>query len=347
MFLSRPGRAGYLLRQLSGGPMQRVPAQGFEIRTRTSEDGVDMRLNGNDPPKGSLKYVIGVMRPRFLLLAVSCVFLGLSASVWTGHAIHVWHAFLCFLGGVLAHGSVNAFNEYEDVKSGLDFRTTRTPFSGGSGTLVPVPHKLPIALWTGTLTAAVCIAIGVYFFVLYGWPILAIGATGLFVILVYTPWLNKVPFLCLIAPGLGFGTLMVNGTYFALTGAFSWTALLVSFVPFFLVSNLLLLNQFPDVEADKTVGRRHLPIAVGRKTSARIFAAFIAATYLTVILGVAIRLTPLWTLIALTSLVFAYPAAKGALEHPDNLEKLGRSMGQNVLSNLIAPVLVGIGLLIG
>jgi 1,4-dihydroxy-2-naphthoate octaprenyltransferase len=295
----------------------------------------------------NMKYVIGVMRPRFLLLAVACVFLGLSASIWIGHEINFWHAFLCFVGGVLAHGSVNAFNEYEDIKSGLDFKTTRTPFSGGSGTLVPVPSKLPIALWTGIITAAICVAIGVYFFILYGWPILAIGALGLFIIIIYTPWLNKIPLLCLIAPGLGFGTLMVNGTYFAVTGTFSWTALLVSFVPFFLVSNLLLLNQFPDVEPDRTVGRKHLPITIGRKASARVFAAFIAATYLTIILGVVIKLTPLWTLSGLASIVFALPAAKGALKHPDDLAKLGSSMGQNVLLNLITPMLMGIGFLIG
>jgi 1,4-dihydroxy-2-naphthoate polyprenyltransferase len=294
-----------------------------------------------------MKYVIGVMRPRFLLLAVACVFLGLSASVWTGHAINAWHAFLCFVGGVLVHGSVNAFNEYEDIKSGLDFRTTRTPFSGGSGTLVPVPSKLPIALWTGIVTAAICVGIGIYFFILYGWPILAIGALGLFIVVIYTPWLNKIPLLCLIAPGLGFGTLMVNGTYFALTGAFSWTALLVSFVPFFLVSNLLLLNQFPDAEADRTVGRKHLPITIGRKASAYVFAAFIAATYLTIILGVIVKLTPLWTLSSLVSLVFALPAAKGALDHPDDPAKLEPSLGQNVLLDLITPSLMGIGLLIG
>jgi 1,4-dihydroxy-2-naphthoate octaprenyltransferase len=294
-----------------------------------------------------MKYVIGVMRPRFLLLAVACVFLGLSASVWTGHEINAWHAFLCFVGGVLVHGSVNAFNEYEDIKSGLDFKTTRTPFSGGSGTLVPVPSKLPVALWTGIVTAAICVGIGMYFFILHGWPILAIGALGLFIVVIYTPWLNKISLLCLIAPGLGFGTLMVNGTYFALTGTFSWTALLVSFVPFFLVSNLLLLNQFPDAEADSTVGRKHLPITIGRKASAYVFAAFIAATYLTIILGVVIKLTTLWTLSGLVSLVFALPAAKGALEHPDDLSKLEPSLGQNVLLNLITPLLMGIGLLIG
>lgn len=294
-----------------------------------------------------MKYIIGVMRPRFLLLAVSCVFLGLAAAVWTGHEINVWHAFLCFVGGVLAHGSVNAFNEYEDIKSGLDFRTTRTPFSGGSGTIVPVPSKLPVALWTGIITAAICIGIGIYFFLIYGWPILAIGALGLFIIVIYTPWLNKIPMLCLVAPGLGFGTLMVNGTYFALTGTFSWAAMLVSFVPFFLVSNLLLLNQFPDVEADRTVGRKHLPITIGRKASAYVFAAFIVATYLTIILGAVAKLTPLWTLAGLVSIVFALPAAKGALENPDDLAKLGPSMGQNVLLNLITPVLVGIGLMVG
>jgi 1,4-dihydroxy-2-naphthoate octaprenyltransferase len=114
-----------------------------------------------------------------------------------------------------------------------------------------------------------------------------------------------------------------------------------------LVSNLLLLNQFPDAEADRTVGRKHLPITIGRKASAYVFAAFIAATYLTIILGVIVKLTPLWTLSSLVSLVFALPAAKGALDHPDDPAKLEPSLGQNVLLDLITPSLMGIGLLIG
>lgn len=294
-----------------------------------------------------MKYVIGVMRPNFLLLAVACVFLGLTAAVFDGFTISVLGAVLCFVGGVLAHGAVNAFNEYEDIKSGLDFRTTRTPFSGGSGTIVPVPEKLPIALWTGIISSVICVGIGVYFFFTQGWQILLIGAIGLFVIIVYTPWLNKVPLLCLVAPGFGFGTLMVVGTYFCLTGSFSWTVLLASFVPFFLVSNLLLLNQFPDMEADKTVGRKHLPIMIGRRSSAVIFAVFEVLTYVTLILGVTLGLFPLWTLLGLLGLVFAVPAALGALKNADNLQQLAPSMGQNVLLNLVTPVLMGIGFLIG
>ena len=294
-----------------------------------------------------MKYVIGVMRPNFLLLAVSCVFLGMAAAIWAGYEIKVLEAVLCFVGGVLVHGAVNAFNEYEDIKSGLDFKTQRTPFSGGSGTIVPVPEKVNLALWTGIVCSAMSAGIGVYFALTQGWQILLLGAVGLFVIVVYTPWLNKVPVLCLVAPGFGFGTLMVMGVYFCLTGSFSWTALLLSFVPFFLVSNLLLLNQFPDVEPDQSVGRKHLPIMIGRKASAVIFALFELFTYMVIVIGVASGLIPAWTLISLVTLVFAIPAALGALKNADNLQKLGPSMGQNVLLNLITPVLLGVGMLIG
>ncbi len=294
-----------------------------------------------------MKYVIGVMRPNFLFLAVACVFLGLAAAIFDGFEISVLAAVLCFVGGVLAHGAVNAFNEYEDIKSGLDFRTQRTPFSGGSGTIVPVLEKLPIALWTGIISSVICVGIGVYFFFTQGWEILLIGALGLFVIIVYTPWLNKIPLLCLVAPGFGFGTLMVIGTYFCLTSSISLTVVYASFIPFFLVSNLLLLNQFPDVDADKTVGRRHLPILIGRKASAVLFAVFELLTYIVLVSGVAFSLFPAWSLLGLISLVFAVPAAVGALKNADNLKQLGASMGQNVLLNLITPVLVGIGLIIG
>ena len=288
-----------------------------------------------------MKNVIGIMRPNFLILAVSCVFLGLAAAIWSGNEISILSAVLCFVGGVLAHGAVNAFNEYEDIKSGLDLVTRRTPFSGGSGTLVEDPaRKAPLALWTAIVCSVICVAIGVYFYSVHGWPILVLGAVGLILIVIYTPVLNHLPVLCLVAPGFGFGTLMVNGTYFCLTGTFSWTSLLVSFIPFFLVSNLLLLNEFPDVEADLSVGRKHLPIMIGRQASAVIFALFELFTYMMIIIGVATGITPAWTLISLVSLIFAVPAALGALKNAEDLPKLGSSMAQ------IAPVLLGVGMLI-
>jgi 1,4-dihydroxy-2-naphthoate octaprenyltransferase len=286
------------------------------------------------------------MRPNFLLLAVACVFVAMAAAIWTHGQVNAWHAVLAFIGGLAAHACVNAINEYQDVKSGLDFRTNRTPFSGGSGTLIQDTSKAPIVLWTVIVTALVAVLIGVYFSIVVGWLILAIGAIGLVVIFTYTQLINKQPLLCLIAPGFGFGTLMVIGSYYVLTGTITCTAVLTSFVPFFLVSNLLLLNQFPDVEADKTVARKHYPIMIGKKSSAVIYIAFLAATYVTIVLGVVVKLTPAWTLISLLTLVSAIPTARAVLKNAEDTPALIPSMIQNVLLNLVTPVLMGIGFLI-
>jgi hypothetical protein len=51
----------------------------------------------------------------------------------------------------------------------------------------------------------ICTALGIFFYTVHGWPILILGLIGLFDHLIYTPWLNKVPALCLVAPGIGFG----------------------------------------------------------------------------------------------------------------------------------------------
>ncbi len=294
-----------------------------------------------------MKYIIGVMRPNFLLLAVACTFLAMTAAIWTHGQIDPLYAVLAFIGALTAHACVNAINEYMDVKSGLDFRTTRTPFSGGSGTLIQDPSKAPLVLWTVIITAAITTIIGIFFAIKVGWPILVIGAVGLFVIFAYTPWFNKQPILCLLSPGFGFGTLMVVGGYYVLTAAINWTVVLSSFVPFFLVCNLLLLNQFPDADADKTVSRKHYPILIGRKASAVIYVSFLAATYITLLLGVLLKLTPAWTLLGMLTLFIAIPTARAVLKNAEDLPALLPSLGQNVMLNLITPVLMGIGFLLG
>jgi 1,4-dihydroxy-2-naphthoate octaprenyltransferase len=146
---------------------------------------------------------------------------------------------------------------------------------------------------------------------------------------------------------LGFGVLMVMGTHFSLTGTYSWTSFIASLVPTFLVSNLLLLNQFPDVEPDRSVGRRHFPIAVGLRASSTLYGIFLALTYLSVIFGVVVSLLPVPSLIALLSAVLAWRAYRGARQNAENVPALIPSMGMNVIVNISTPVLLAIGLFVG
>ncbi len=294
-----------------------------------------------------MKALLGPMRVPFLVLAPACALVGLGTAMWSVGHVSVLYAVLAFIGALCAHISVNALNEYFDFKSGVDSRTVRTPFSGGSGTLQAHPDLAPKALALATVAALITAAIGLFFLSVWGLALLPLGLLGLLVIVAYTPWFTHSPFFCLIAPGLGFGTLMVMGTDFVLTGTYSWTAFVASLVPFFLVNDLLLLNQFPDMEADRSVGRKHLPIIIGRRSSSVVYGAFLALAYLSIVVGVVLRLLPLTALLGLLTLPLAVQAALGAYRHADDLPKLGPHLGQNVLINIVTPVLLAVGLFLG
>lgn len=295
----------------------------------------------------NFKLILGPMRLPFVILAPACVLVGLGTALYEQGGVNWGYFVLALIGGIAAHISVNAFNEYFDFKTGLDSRTQKTPFSGGSGTLQAHPELAPAALWTAIATFVITGLIGLFFVRVWGWELIPLGVAGLFLLYGYTVWMTRSPLLCLLAPGLGFGTLMVLGTHFVLTGSYSWTAALASFIPFFLVSDLLLLNQFPDVEADKTIGRRHYPILVGRQKSGYLYIAFLLGAYVAIVLGVALGLLPVFALLGLLTLALAVPVIRNVSRNAENVPSIIPSMAQNVLINLITPVLLAIGLFIG
>ncbi|HPQ41315.1 MAG TPA: prenyltransferase [bacterium] len=291
-----------------------------------------------------LKSAIAVTRPRFLLLVPACVTLGIATALLASPELSMFRIVIVLIGAVAAHMSVNALNEYLDFRSGLDFRTVRTPFSGGTGTLPSHPEAAPAALITGLSTLGIALAVGLYVSVVAGWLVWVPALIGVLTIVLYTGPIQRNPVSCLLAPGIGFGFCMVTGTHYALTGGFTAAALAASLIPLFLVSNLLLLNQFPDVEADRTAGRCHFPIRIGRASSARIFTAFLIAPFTIIVLAVMIGLFPRGALAGLFMVIPAARLNRGVTENADNLGHLQPFMGLNVAVTLLTPVLTAVGI---
>jgi 1,4-dihydroxy-2-naphthoate octaprenyltransferase len=294
--------------------------------------------------KPAFSDILGLVRAPFLLLNFSCVAAGAGTAYWRTGSISWKDALLALVGAVLAHAAVNSLNEYSDFKTGVDSRTSRTPFSGGSGTLQKRPGLAGYALGIGLACAALTASIGVYFILRQGWAIIPLGLLGLVVILLYTPWLTRIPVLCLVAPGLGFGTAMVMGTDLVLGGGPSMAGFAASLVPFFLVNNLLLLNQFPDVKADRTAGRRNIVIVYGSLVAARVYSLFYAGAHLSVVIAVAEGVLPPLSLLALFTVPLAVRASLGAFRDAGNSRKLLPALRLNVVSSLATPLLLAVGL---
>jgi len=294
----------------------------------------------------SVKTWLMQIRAPFLLVTLVSVLVGVSVAVYQSYHINALYLGLAFLGALLSHIAVNVLNEYFDYKSGVDFKTMKTPFSGGSGVL-PAGLLNPRNVYiVGIGCIAGIIAIGGYFIYVHGPLIIPLGVVGIITVYFYTTHITKYPLLCAIAPGLGFGPLMVMGTYFALTGTYSLAAGLASLVPGFLVSNLLLLNQFPDVEADASVARRHLPITVGRKKSSLIYSVLVLAAYLALIISVEIDKLPDLALLGLVTLPLGLLVVMGVRKYHDQIERLIPVMARNVMLTLFFPMLMAIGIIV-
>ncbi len=248
---------------------------------------------------------------------------------------------LAFIGLLLSHISVNVLNDYYDYKSGIDLATQRTPFSGGSGMLPGALMKPQQLLWFGIVAFLLALAIGIYFMVVRSWLLLPVIIIAAICILLYTPFILKIK-LPEWSPGVGLGILPVLGTYFVQSTTYTIPAIIASIPSGFMVHNLLLLNEFPDVEADKKGGRKTMPITLGKEGTSRVYSALNIAVYVWIIGAVAARQMPVWTLIALLTLPFAIKAIRGALRY-DDMSKLMPAMGNNVLFILFTQLLMGVG----
>jgi len=294
-----------------------------------------------------MKKWLMVIRAPFLPLSVVLAFLG-TCIAWYEGSFHLGYALLAFFGLLLAHISVDVLNEYFDYRSGVDLNTERTPFSGGSGALPTGLVTPKQALWLGISCLVAIIPIGAYFTLTRGWSLLPLLLIAAALIVLYTPFILKMGWPEW-APGLGLGTLPVLGAYFVQSPGYTLPIVIAAVPSGILVHNLLLLNEFPDVEADKKHGRRTMPIVLGKEKAGIVFSVLMGFVYLWIIGGVVAGLTgivekgmPPYCLIALLTMPLAIKAIQGAMK-PQEMSKFMPALANNVMVVLLTQFLLGIG----
>ena len=294
-----------------------------------------------------IKILLQTIRVPFLVLTPVCIFLGVRTAYAIHPPIDLFTVIIILFGAIAAHISVNTLNEYYDFKSGLDLITKKTAFSGGSGALPDNPDMAKSVLVLGLVSLAATIIIGVSLVLEHGMEIMPIGLVGVVLIIAYTKWINRFPFLCLIAPGLGFGVLMVVGTNVVLTGGNSYLAWMIALVPFLLVNNLLLLNQYPDIEADSTIGRNTFPIFYGIKNSNIVYAIFMLSAYSLIVYFIFSETIPSLSVIALIPVLFSIYSLLGAIKFGARIGAHSKYLATNVAAALLTPLLLGVSIVCG
>jgi 1,4-dihydroxy-2-naphthoate polyprenyltransferase len=293
----------------------------------------------------ALKAYAAVARAPFLLLPPTLVASGAAAAAWDGS--FSWsRTVLALVGLVSLHMAVNIFNEWSDMRTGIDLATERTPFSGGSGTLPAGGMSLRSALVFGLVCSGVGLAIGVWFLLEVGWVLLPIIIAGAVSVLAYTDVLARIGVGEIVA-GFGLGAGPVIGAALVQGGGWSTAAVAASVPAFFMTFNLLLLNEFPDEQADQEGGRRNLVILLGRRPAAWIYAAAGLATPLAIVVAVLLGvLPPLCLAAVLPSLLLVKPLRWVFLDPklPVPIPALGANVVWNLATNTVMALTLVIAL---
>jgi 1,4-dihydroxy-2-naphthoate polyprenyltransferase len=283
------------------------------------------------------------IRAPFLSLSLVLIFLGSSVAISLG-SFSFTRALLALLGLTVLHVGVNVLNEYSDYRTGIDFQTCPTPFSGGSGMLVAGKVAPSAAFAVGILSLSVGVGVGLIFLWLTNLKLLPLLIVGGAAVILYTDVLSRNALGELFA-GLGLGFLPVMGADFIQTGQYSVIGAGAAVPAGILTFNLLLLNEFPDMPADRTGGRRNLLLLFGPNTGGRIYTLLMAAMYVWIAAVSAAGIVPAYCIAGLLTLPLALKPMKWAWNGGTDGDELVPALGTNVMVNLSTQTILGLALL--
>jgi 1,4-dihydroxy-2-naphthoate octaprenyltransferase len=240
-----------------------------------------------------------VVRPFAYTASVIPVAAG-GALAWVDGRFNLLPFALALIGAVALHSGTNIVNEIYDVRQGID--TITSPRASHAILKGRIGER--DAFRVAMLFFGLAVLVGLGLTVLRGWPIVALGLIGLAGGYFYTapPFQYKFHALGVPLVFLLMGPLMTVGSYFAVTGTWSLTALWLSLPIGLLVAAILHGNEWRDVSEDTRAGITTLSSRLGRDFAHYAYLAMTLGAYVTLGLAVVFGVLPPQVMIAVLSL---------------------------------------------
>jgi len=295
--------------------------------------------SGLSPADPWLKKWLVAARLPFLTASVMPALAATTAAWRLEGALRPGFAVLAIVGVALIHAGVNLANDYFDHRSGNDaVNRLATPFSGGSRVIqegIVSAGAVRAAALACTGAGAAC---GVALWLATpGHTLLIIGLAG-----IALGWCYSAPPLRLahrgvgeLAVGVGFGLLPVLGVEHVQRGGLSLEVGWVALPAGLLIMAVLLVNEFPDVEADAAVGKRTLVVRLGRRRAAVVYEVLVVGAYASVAGGVAMGWMPPLAAAVVVVAPLSWRAAWVLHTHYDDVRALLPAMAATVAQHAI------------
>jgi len=290
-------------------------------------------------------------RPPFFVASVMPVLIG---TAWANLAFHQFSGLLFGLAlaaTVLAHAAANVYNDVGDDLIGADAGNTDRiyPYTGGSRFIqTGLLSRREMARLAFGLGAAALI-IGALLAVLRGPGVVLLGLAGLGLGLLYS-----LPGIQLSARGIGeaavaisFGVLPVLGAVWLQAARIDGAAILVCLPVSAWAAAILIINEVPDIEADRRAHKRTLAVRWGASGARWVYSGLTVFALADSGAAIAVRALPPWyAAIALAIAALGLRAAGGISIAPAARPQLRRSIQLSLAIHALGCTLLLVAILI-
>lgn len=313
----------------------------LEFKDELSSEG-DLQLISR-----KLRNMYHAMRVPFLAATIPSILLGGLLAYLHSGVLDLWLLLLTMLGAVSAHLGLNLLNDYFDHRMGVDRANKEAvyPFTGGSRTLQMGLLSPAEVLLTSIILTLLSISIGIYLSIVVSPLILFVAAAGFTIIFVY-----HVPPIRLvdkgvgeILVGIGFGPIFTLGSYIVQTGELSLIPILGSIPLALLVTDILVVNEFPDYSGDLSTGKYTIVVRLGREVARYVSYILHFGAYVSIVALYIIGIYPVYSLAAILALPLSIYGKLNLHRHYSR----PFDMIPAIVSNIIAHILVGFTLALG
>lgn len=256
------------------------------------------------------------VRPFSLTASATPVLVGTAVAHHNGH-FQPGLFLVTFVASVAIQAATNLVNDYYDYARAVD-----TPESLGPSGVIRLGLLAPRAVLIGGMTLfALAGLLGLYLVAARGWPILAVGVLSVLVGYAYTAGPLPLGYIGLgdLTVFIFMGPVIVLGADYVQAGMLSATAAWASVPIAALVTAILVVNNLRDIEEDRQKGKSTLATILGPRGSRMEYFILLLAAYLSVAVGVVLRLLPPLGLIAFLTFPQAFFAWRVVRDETDPL----------------------------
>src|SRR3954453_23400710 len=217
-------------------------------------------------------------RPRTLPAGVAPVLVGTALAAAERSSLRVGAFIAALLGAVFIQVGANLSNDYSDARRGADTEDRLGPVRVTAGGLVP-PRQVLTGTYVSFGLAGLC---GIYLIAVADPVPLLIGAASSVagVLSAGGPRPYGYEGLGEVFVFLFFGIVAVTGSYYVQIQELPWQAFALAVPVGLIASAILVVNNVRDLETDRRAGKRTLAVRLGRERTRRLYAAMLAAAYL-------------------------------------------------------------------